>query len=150
MKSFDFLESASKISFAKLDKAGGNIQLMKDPLQTIAIVYSAQGIIDNGGLEYFFSSDFPENPPYQMFIDAYNKIGAFEEAEGIKKSLAFFEDPNPELNLESRLKFIDSLPSDFSHQFSKISEQMLGSESVWFLLNQYAELNQNLIDSSNI
>jgi len=145
MNSTNFLEPASVIVFKKLDEKGGNLFLLEKPLRTIAIVYSAQGVIDNGGLEYFFESDFPDNPPYQMFVDAYSEIGAIEEAEIIENSLSFFSLPKPELDMEGRRQFLASLPSDYSHEFSKLSEKLCGNEKIWLLLEEYAKKNKSLI-----
>jgi hypothetical protein len=147
MEKNNFLDIATDLAFAELDKADGNIQELGDPFKTIAIVCSAQGIIDNGGLEYFFENDFPNNPPYQMFIDAYSNIGASTEAECIEKALPFFEVPNPETATAARIKFINSLPEDYSHEFQKISGSICGSEAVWTLLGKYAQQNKILIES---
>jgi len=147
MEPNNFFDKATEVAFAELDKAGGNIQILAEPFKTIAIVCSAQGIIDNGGLEYFFVSDFPNNPSYQMFIDAYLNIGALAEAECIKKALPFFIVPNPEIDTEARIKFINSLPDDSSHEFQVISGHICGSEAVWNLLEKYAQQNKFLIES---
>ena len=94
MRPNNFLDLASETSLKELDKVEVNIQILDEPFKTIATVYSAQGIIDNGGLEYFFESDFPDNPSYQLFIDAYTEIGAVEEAKCIQQSLSFFDISN--------------------------------------------------------
>ena len=145
MNSTDFLERASDIAFKKLDEKGGNTFLLENPLKAIAIVYTAQGVIDNGGLEYFFESDFPDNPPYQLFIDAYCEIGANEEAEIIQNSLSFFSLPKPELDMEGRRRFLATLPSDYSHEFSQLSGKLCGNSKIWTLLEEYAKNNKNLI-----
>jgi hypothetical protein len=44
---------------------------LSEPLQTCWAVENAQGIIDNGGLQYFFDSDWDGNSPYSFFIQ-YN------------------------------------------------------------------------------
>jgi hypothetical protein len=139
MDSINSLDKASDIAFAKLDKVGGNIEALPVPFRTIVIIYSAQGVIDNGGLEYFFESDFPNNPPYKLFIDAYRAIGAKGAADTIEKSLTYFETTQPELNIEMRLKFLESLPDDGSHEFSQLSSRICGDASVWSLLEKYVE-----------
>jgi len=147
MRPNNFLDLASETSLKELDKVEVNIQILDEPFKTIATVYSAQGIIDNGGLEYFFESDFPDNPSYQLFIDAYTEIGAVEEAKCIQQSLSFFDISNPELNLAARTEFLKSLPTDFSHEFQIISNRICGSEIVWTLLEKYAEQNKLIIES---
>jgi hypothetical protein len=139
MNSISTLDKVSDIAFAELDKVGGNIEELPVQYRTIVIVCSAQGVIDNGGLEYFFESDFPGNPLYKLFIDAYREIGATGAAYTIEKSLAYFETTQPELNIEMRLKFLESLSDDESHEFSKLSSKICGDASVWSLLEKYVE-----------
>jgi hypothetical protein len=148
MNTVSFLDSASDLAFANLIAVGGNLNALPKVLKTIVIIYSAQGLIDNGGLEYFFGNDFPNNPPYSKFIDAYREIGATTVANTIEKSLAFFETSQPELNLKSRLRFIESLPSDYSHEFSKLSTSICGDASVWSLLKQYVENHRTEIEQA--
>ncbi len=44
------------------------VKRLKHPCRMVVIVYSAWGLIENGGLQYFFESNFPEEPPYEVFI----------------------------------------------------------------------------------
>lgn len=46
-----------------------------------------QGIIDNGGFEYFFESEFEGNPELESFVTVFNEIGAIESAKAIEKAL---------------------------------------------------------------
>ncbi len=57
-------ERASEISTAEVKKVDGDVFKLPEAFQTVVVIETAQGIIDNGGLEYFFESDFPSNPPY--------------------------------------------------------------------------------------
>jgi hypothetical protein len=139
MNSDSLLEKVSNLAFSELERVGGNIEALPVPLRTVVIIYSAQGVIDNGGLEYFFESDFPNNPSYQVFIDAYREIGATVAAETLEKSLAYFDTPQPEADLKVRLAFLESLPDDGSHEFSKLSSSICGDASVWALLEKYVE-----------
>ncbi len=52
-----------------------------EQLLTVWAVEQAQGIIDNGGFQYFFENDWPENPSYSVFIDSFRRIGAGEAAD---------------------------------------------------------------------
>jgi hypothetical protein len=69
------LDKASEYAFAQLEDACGDVSLLPLPLQTVAVIYSAQGVIDNGGLEYFYESDFDGTPEYSFFVNAYRRIG---------------------------------------------------------------------------
>jgi len=140
----DFSESidkASDVAFAKLGEVNGAIEALSEPYKTIVLIYSAQGVLDNGGLVYFFESDFPKNPPYQLFIEAYNKIGATEIALALTSALTFFKIENPEKNIEARLEFLRSLPNYhygyYPHEFLKLNEAIIGNVEVWKQLNRY-------------
>jgi hypothetical protein len=60
------LDKASDFTYAQLKLFGGDINRLAIPVQTVAVINSAQGVIDNGGLEYFFESDFDgaQNIPF--------------------------------------------------------------------------------------
>jgi hypothetical protein len=103
----ELLERASTIAFKKLEDAGGRFENLDEPFRTIAVVYSAQGIIDNGGLIYFFESDWQYNPPYSLFADAYRRIGRIEAADAIENAAKSFGFPEPERNKELRNAFMD-------------------------------------------
>jgi hypothetical protein len=133
------LDKISSHAFSELEKVDGDINALPVLLKTVVVIYSAQGKIDYGGLEFFFGHDFPDNPPYQIFIDAYREIGANSVADAFEKSLTYFEMSQPELSLDMRCKFIDSLPGNYSHEFSKLSSSICGDLSVWSLLEQYVQ-----------
>jgi hypothetical protein len=44
-------------SNARVQEVGGDVSLLPEPVQTVVVVDTSQGIIDNGGLEYFYESD---------------------------------------------------------------------------------------------
>ncbi len=50
-------------------------------------VHAAQGIIDNGGFEYFFEMPFPGNPDMDDFINAFRAIGAVESADAVAAAI---------------------------------------------------------------
>ena len=45
------LDRASDFTFAQLKLLDGDIARLAIPLQTVAAIYSAQAVIDNGGLD---------------------------------------------------------------------------------------------------
>ena len=81
------LDKASEIAFKKLGEAGERMEDLEDPYKTVAIIYSAQGVIDNGGMGYFFENDWPNNPPYSVFADAYERIGRVDAARALRDAL---------------------------------------------------------------
>lgn len=133
----DLLSEAAEYAFARFEAVEERLERLAEPLRTFVIVYSAQAIIDNGGLEYFFSNNFPDNPPYRLFISAYELIGAQQAAQAIDQSLGFFSMDRPERDQAARLAFIESLPEDDTHPFCRLSLQICGDERVWSCLETY-------------
>jgi len=80
-----------------------------EQLLTVWAVTQAQGIIDNGGLQYFFENDWPERPPYALFVDAFRRIGANEAADCIQDAVQMFPSNSPHLDYEMRGDYMDSL-----------------------------------------
>ena len=56
------LDLAAEHTYKKLEEFGGDSSKLDIPKQTVAVLYSAQAIIDNGGFQYLFEDDFPLNP----------------------------------------------------------------------------------------
>jgi hypothetical protein len=54
---------------------------LPEPLATTWAVVTSQGVIDNGGLQYFFENDWPASVTYSVFSDAYRTIGGIEAAD---------------------------------------------------------------------
>jgi hypothetical protein len=80
-----------------------------EQFQTVWAVEQAQGVIDNGGLQYFFENDWPENPPYALFIDAFRRIGAQQAADCIQDAVEMFPSKSPHLDYQMRRDYMDSL-----------------------------------------
>src|SRR4051812_34236375 len=102
-----FLNRASDFAIARLKEAGNRLSRLPPPLQIVIIISSAQGIIDNGGLEYFYENDSPGNPPYSFFSDAYHLIGADGAAECIEKTASMFPFSEPHRFEGRRRQFLD-------------------------------------------
>lgn len=136
----DFLEKASDYAFRKLEEADGDISKLSIPLQTVVAIYTAQGIIDNGGFQYFFESDFPNNPNYKLFSLSYKRIGAESAAENIDKAVALFGFENPHLYEDKRQQYLEAL--DDEALFIKLGDEICGDESIWEKLNIYATSEQ--------
>jgi hypothetical protein len=129
------LDRASDVAFARLEAVGGDISRLEEPLQAVVVIYSAQGIIDNGAFPYFFGSDFPDTPPYDLFVEAYRRIGATEVAAMIDQAAAMFPFPQPHLSLEKRRAFMDSLEEHC--EFFALGDRVCGNETIWRKLEQY-------------
>lgn len=128
------LERASNISFRKLDAVGGDIAKLAEPFKTVAIIYSAQGVIDNGGLYYFFESDWPHQPPYSLFIDAYRRIGRTAGAEALDRAVKSFGVADPERNRAVRNRILSTdVPMEWD-------DSLCGDELVWRDLAKWIRL----------
>src|SRR5262249_36399230 len=119
--------------------AGNSPLRLPLPLQTLVVIYSAQGVIDNGGLEYFFEANFPGRPPYSIFGLAYRRIGAIDAAECIEKAIAMFPFSEPHRRRRQRQRFLDHDPPP---EFRVLSDRICGDDSVWERLSDYVEENQ--------
>ena len=133
------MASAFDKAVERLSACDGDLAKLSVASQTVLIVHAAQGLIDNGGLEYFFESDFPGQPSYAVFCDAYRRIGADEAAKCLGASVRAFGFDAPHLSREKRRAFIASLPGDLSHPFRQLSDRLCGDRSVWSQLCDYIE-----------
>lgn len=127
--SSDSLEDAADAAFARLEERCGDVDALSPLDRTIVIVYSAQGVLDNGGLEYFFSNDWPGAPRYANFVDAYREIGAGPEADAIARAAARFPFPDPEADRDRRLEAMDEA---FTQELEALEESC--TSDVWALL----------------
>lgn len=51
------------------------------------MLLTAQGMIDNGGFEYFFENDFEGDPDMNDFPLVYAAVGAMASAAAVKEAL---------------------------------------------------------------
>lgn len=124
-----------------LAAAGGDIEELPLPLQTLLIVEAAQSMIDSGGLEYFYEADFPNNPAYEVFAQAYRRIGAESAAACIEASALMFPFAQPHCFEELRQVWLERLRVDPKQEFAGLSKRISGDASVWRNLSQYVQRN---------
>jgi hypothetical protein len=136
------LDRALKYALAEVERVGDPDKL-PPAVRTVVLVHAAQGIIDNGGLEYFFEADFPGRPPYSIFVEAYRTIGAREEAQTIAEAVKLFPFANPHRFQSMRDKFLDQFQDEGGHRpdspFEPLTDKLCGNKSVWKLLEAYVE-----------
>lgn len=142
----EFLDKVSDFAFEQLDKVGGDIEKLPLPLQTVVVIYTSQGIIDNGGFEYFFESDFPNQPSYNLFSESYRRIGAESAANNIDKAVKLFGFDNPHLHENKRRAFLEALDEEAT--FIKLGEEICGDENVWEKLGVYAKSEKNAFNEA--
>ena len=134
-----FLDLAAEYAYKELERVGGDPSKLDLPQQTVAILYSVQAIIDNGGFQYLFENDFPDHPSYSRFVDAYRRIGANAAAELLEKAVGMFPFQNPHLHQDQRLSFMETLDED--SEFFELGNGVCGDERVWTDLEAYAKTN---------
>jgi hypothetical protein len=127
---------------SRLHAAGGEVDVLPLPLQTLLMVESAQAIIDGGGLEFFYDADFPNNPPYSAFVDAYRRIGADAAAACIEASAALFPFDEPHLFEPLRQLWLEKFRLDDHAEFAALSERICGDASVWVKLGEYVTIHR--------
>ena len=133
----DFLDAAADRAFASLQRAGGDPRKLENPLRAVAIIYAAQGSMDNGGLRYFFESDWPGQPPYAVFAEAYRNIGATAHASAIEEGANVFPFQNPEREGGRRRECLGGTEGDHIDAI----DRGLG-EDVWKLLGEYTRSHE--------
>lgn len=126
---------------ACLAAAGGDVSALPVPLQTLLIVESAQTIIDAGGLEFFFDADFPNNPPYADFVDAYRRIGADAAADCIEAAALLFPFADPQYFEPLRQLWLEKLQAEPDGEFTRLSLRVSGDARVWEQLADYVRRN---------
>ena len=141
--SFEELQEFWRIAVDRLAASGDDLAKLSEPLQTVLLVEAAQGIIDNGGLEYFYEADLPGNPSYSLFVEAFERVGAVAAAAGIEASARMFPFAEPHLHESKRQAWVESVKSDRSHEFVVLSWKLCGDESVFIKLAEYVERNRS-------
>lgn len=74
--------------------------------QVVTVFLGADIYIGDGGFIYFFEGDYPGNPPFSIFADAYRAIGAEESAECIEAAASLFPFPEPHLHGDARRDYL--------------------------------------------
>ncbi len=117
------------------DAVGGDPLQLSPELQPIAILYSVQAIVDNGGFRYLFENQYAH--PYSVFAAAYRQIGATDAADKLERAVALFPFENPHAHPEARLEFMDSL--DESDELFLLGDEVCGDERIWQLMEEYVK-----------
>ncbi len=128
------LDQAMDLAFTELEKVGGELDRLAEPFRTVAIIASAQGVIDNGGLRFFFEKDWPGQPPYSLFAEAYQEIRATAAADAIDAAAALFAFPEPERSEERRHAVLASATGARIDDLASIMD-----DEVWARLAEFVE-----------
>lgn len=131
------LDKAAEAVYARLEEVGGDPLKLPPIVQPIAILYTVQAIVDNGGFRYLFENDYEQ--PYSVFADAYRAIGAHDAARQLELAVARFPFENPHTDREARLEFMDTL--DESDEMFELGDKVCGDERIWQLMEEYVVRN---------
>ena len=127
------LDEAAEGVYRDLDAVGGDPLRLSAEVQPIAILYTVQAIVDNGGFRYLFENQY--EVPYSVFAAAYRRIGATDAAERLERAVARFPFENPHTDQAARLEFMDSLEE--SDELFVLGEEVCGDERIWQLMEEY-------------
>ena len=133
----EVFSTASRFVHGRFEKWGRDKTRLPVEFPTFLIVESAQGIIDNGGLQYFFESDWDDKPPYQEFCDAYARIEAREAAKWLAEAVELFPFADPHLHQERRNEALERLWESEAGKLADLDNKLCGCELVWRKLFEY-------------
>jgi len=134
------LDQAAEQIYKEMEKLGEDPLKLPPVAQPIALLYTFQAMVDNGGFRYPLEGDFPFNPPYSVFVEAYRRIGANGAADSFAKAISRFPFDDPHLRQEERNEFLDSLPED--DELFQLGDAVCGDDSIWELMEKYVEENR--------
>jgi len=132
----DIIDEAFKKAFARYGSIK-NINFLPPIIANFLLVHDAQGVIDNGGYRYFFGSNWPNNPPYSRFVDAYIAIGCKKQARDMERVVNTFPFENPHLHETRRSEYIKANFDEDSHEVKGWGDALCGDEEVWEKLREY-------------
>ena len=141
------LDLAAEAVYKKLDEVEGDPTKLPHVLQPVAILYTVQAMIDNGGFRYIFENDFPHTPPYSVFSNAYREIGAQAAADKLDRAVALFPFDHPEMNEKKRNEFMATL-AETSELFT-LGDEVCGDESVWQQMEEYVAKHSDAFRQDN-
>ncbi len=135
------LDTMSHVAFQKLALVENDLSRVEEPYRTVAMIIAAQGVIDNGGLVYFFENDWPHTPPYSVYADAYERIGRLAAARAIRDAAASFGIETPEKNVEARRQFIEDHYNESEFGVDCWEDCICGDETVLSALAEWVRKN---------
>ncbi|VXC69142.1 hypothetical protein MASSI9I_90328 [Massilia sp. 9I] len=110
--------------YAMLKQPGERLQSVSEPCRTAIIVDTALGIIGNGGFQYFFEANFPDDPDYSLFIEAFDRVGLSEIAQGMATLVTMFPFEAPHQSAERRLRFLETGPAEFEQAAQQLENSI--------------------------
>ncbi|HEX7858836.1 MAG TPA: DUF4375 domain-containing protein [Verrucomicrobiae bacterium] len=144
MNYWDDIHPAFESAEAMLAAVNDDMTQLPEAVQAFLSVYGAQGVIDNGGLEYFFEADWDGTPPYDDVIAAFETIGCSEQAAALRDVVGTFPFVEPHLHRDKRQAFMDA------HYDAEVfgvpewrSAYLMFNDKVWEKLAEYCEAHRD-------
>ena len=141
---FNLIEWASKDVHRDQNSPSWSPYKLDEPLATFWAVEKAQGVTDNGGFQYFFENDWPEQPPYSLFVEAFRRIGAQEAADCLEQAVAIFPSTSPQLDYQMRRNHMDFLQAKEGEKYSAFDK--LGSRVIHLSGDTFTRLAKYILD----
>ena len=142
----EFLDKFSRIAFRHLDAVDDDPFRLEEPYKTFIFVYNAQGVIDNGGLRYFFENDWPDNWAYSEFADSYMRIGREDLANILRTAAASFGIDQPESDCDARRAYMEEHFDADKHEITGFDDSICGDKQVWSDLVKWTRPQVNMDD----
>jgi len=141
----ELIIKAHRNAVKQLEAVGNDVDKLPAAVKTVILVHAAQGIIDNGALQYFFENDWPGRPKYSVFSNAYRQIGANECADLLDRAVELLAIENPERHPDLRQQRMEELCEQDVSEFAGLSGKLCSDKSVWEKLSQFIECNGDVL-----
>ncbi len=122
-----------------LKQVDGDLCRLGEPHQTILTIVYSKGVIDNGGLRYFFEKDWPQSPPYSLFADAYERIGRRDAADSISEAARSFGMEHPERYAQKRNSYMEMHLDETAGSVRGWVDCICGDDEIWARLTRWAQ-----------
>jgi hypothetical protein len=119
------------------------VDLLPPQCRDVVLVYSAWGIIENGGFEYFFEADFPGNPAFEVFTNAFRGVGLEEIASDFSDLVALFPFSEPHKHVQKREEFLSSESASFMDAMKKLERRIAQHDNIEATLNTFLRFPQS-------
>lgn len=131
------LEELADIAWAQLEAAAGDLSVLPVPVAQFIRVHNAQGVHDNGGFRAFFEHQWPGQPDYGSFVEAYRAIGCGDQADELARVVDTFGFAAPHTRPELRRAYISEHFEDAVDGVPKWGDALCGDEEVWAALLRF-------------
>ena len=125
-----------------LTSVDDDMSRLPESVRIFLLVDGAQGVIDNGGYRYFFEADWPGNPPYEDFADAYEAIGCIRQAADLRRVVATFPFSEPHLHKDERNAFIEVRYDKHTYCVPEWGNTLCGDKEVYEKLAMHIAIHR--------